>query len=181
MRGVVFSWPVARGVSACLEALSHPRFERFNVLWGAPRCLDLTSVLPDLSVARHFFESARAFTYAWHRVCVRTCAASFCFLEWRTIAPRRRGRGTTSRGGAGRTLVLRMTVGGLLALGRLLRPANPLLWIYFQALNVRARVKTARRAPVCLGVRVFGQYKIRCTRRASACPSQCFYHRRPRG
>lgn len=55
---------------------------------------------------------------------------------------------------AGRTLVLRMTVGGLLGLGRLLRPANPVLWILPHAVEVHARVKTARRAPVCLGVRV---------------------------
>jgi len=109
----------------------HPRFEQFNVMWGAPRCLDLTSDLRDLSVARLFFESARASTYAWQRVCVRTCAASVCFLEWRTIAHSRRGRGTTSPGGAGRTRVLRRTVGGLLALERLFRPANPLLWISF--------------------------------------------------
>jgi len=68
-----------------------------------------------------------------------------------------------------------MTVGGLLALGRLFRPANPLLWIYFHALKVRARVKTARRAPVCLGVRVLGQHRIRCTRPVSAFPSHCFY------
>ena len=88
---------------------------------------------------------------------------------------------TTSHGGAERTLVLRMTVGGLLALGRLFRPANPVLWIFPHALKVHARVKTARRAPVCLGVRVLGQYKIRRTRPASACLSDCFWHRRPRG
>jgi len=82
---------------------------------------------------------------------------------------------------AGRTLVLRMTVGGLLGLGRLLRPANPVLWILPHAVEVHARVKTARRAPVCLGVRVLGQYKIRRTRPASACLSHCFWHRRPRG
>jgi len=109
----------------------HPRFEQFNVMWGAPRCLDLASDLRDLSVARLFFESARASTYAWQRVCVRKCAARVCFLEWRTIARSRRGRGTTSPGGAGRTSVLRRTVGGLLALERLFRPANPLLWISF--------------------------------------------------
>lgn len=55
MRAVVVSWPVARGGSACFKALSHPRFERFNVMCTAPRRLYLTFDLPGLERCAPFF------------------------------------------------------------------------------------------------------------------------------